>query len=96
MIWLAIFSLLVGAVLAQRFKVVVLVPATVMVLATATGTGFVQAQSAWWTILLAVAGTASIQIGYLAGLGIRYFLEASAPDAPPSFTAGASSRHPAR
>ena len=56
MILLAVISLLVGAVLAQRFKVMVLVPATGFMLVAAMGTAFVQAHTAWWTILVAAAG----------------------------------------
>jgi hypothetical protein len=96
MILLAVISLLVGAVLAQRFKVMVLVPATAFVLITAVGTGFVQIHAVSWTILTAAAGVASMQLGYVVGLGIRCILEAPSSEAPRSFRPSASSaRHPA-
>ena len=97
MILLAAISLLVGAVLAQRFKVMVLVPATGFMLVAAMGTAFVQAHTAWWTILVAAAGVASLQIGYFIGLGIRCVLEeAPLSETPRSFKPSASSaRHPA-
>jgi len=97
MIWLAIIGLLVGAVLAQRFKIMVLVPATAMALAAAASTGLVQVHSAGWTISIAAAGIASLQIGYFIGLGIRHVIEAPVSEAPRSFRPSASSaRHPAR
>ena len=96
MILLAAISLLVGAVLAQRFKITVLVPATAFMLVAAVGTGFVQAHTAWWTILIAAAEVASLQVGYFIGLGIRCVLEAPLSETPRSFRPSASSaRHPA-
>jgi hypothetical protein len=47
MIWLSIISLAVGALL-QRFKIIVLVPATLMVVVVAIGAGVVQTSGAWF------------------------------------------------
>ena len=94
MLLLAIISLLTGAVLAQRFKIMVLVPATALVLATAAAAGLAQAHSAWWTILVAAMGSASIQVGYIVGLGMRYVLKAPLSDRPQSFRPSESARHP--
>jgi hypothetical protein len=97
MILFAIICLLVGAVLAQRFKIMVMAPATAFVILTAVCTGVMQSQTAFWTILISVAAGASMQIGYVIGLGIRYVLEAPLSESPQSFKASASSaRHPAR
>ena len=93
MIWLATISVLAGAVLAQRFKVVVLLPATAMVLAGVAGTAVVQVHTAWWSVAMAAAGISGMQLGYFIGLWLRFVLEAAASEAPPSF---ASSTHPAR
>lgn len=72
MILLAMVSLLVGALLAQRFKVLVLIPATAIVLGVALGTGVTHAHSAWSMILTVGMAATSIQIGYLIiGSGVR-------------------------
>ena len=42
MIWLSMISLAVGALLAQRFKVFVLVPAILVVLVVTIGAGLAQ------------------------------------------------------
>ena len=97
MILLVIISLLVGAVLAQRFKIMVLVPATAILIVAAVISGFMQSHNASWTILIAAAGGVSMQIGYIIGLGIRYVLEAPLSETSRSFKASASSvRRPAR
>src|SRR5437899_1324367 len=77
---LIIPSLLVGALLAQRFRIMFVIPATTVALAATVGIAVAQAQTVWWTILTAVAASTSVQIGYLIGLGIRHVLEA-APEA---------------
>ena len=73
MILLAMVSLLVGALLAQRFKVLVLIPATAIVLGVAFGTGVAHAHTAWSTILTVATAATSMQIGYLIfGSGVRH------------------------
>ena len=49
MLLLAMISLLVGAVLAQRFKIMILIPATGIMLVAAVGAGGAQAHTVWWT-----------------------------------------------
>ena len=71
MLLLAMISLLVGAVLAQRFKIMILIPATGIMLVAAVGAGVAQAHTVWWTILMIAAAGASMQVGYIIGLGIR-------------------------
>ena len=73
MIWLSIISLAVGALL-QRFKIIVLVPATLMVVVVAIGAGVVQTSGAWLTILTIAAASVSIQVGYFVGMLIQYGL----------------------
>jgi hypothetical protein len=96
---LSVISLLIGAVLGQRFKVLVLMPATAIVLVLAVATGVTQAQTAWSIVLTATAAATSMQIGYLIGIGIRHVLAAvwssrSSPLTSP--TASTSARLPAR
>jgi hypothetical protein len=92
---LGILSLLVGAVLAQRFKVMVLLPATVMVIMAAAGIGLTQS-SIGSTMLIAAAGGLSMQVGYLFGIGLRYLLETRSTESPQPVRASASARHSAQ
>jgi membrane protein DedA with SNARE-associated domain len=85
MMMLAIVSLLTGALLAQRFKILILIPATVIVLLVAVGTGVVQAHTTWWIMLMAAAASTSMQVGYAIGISIRHVLDA--PVAERSFSA---------
>jgi hypothetical protein len=61
-------------VLAQRFKVLVLVPTIAVAVLLAVGAGIAHADAAWWVVLMAAASVASLQIGYLAGLILRHTL----------------------
>jgi hypothetical protein len=75
---LAIFTFLVGAVLGQRFTVFVLVPAILVTLGVAIGLGIALAQTPGTIVLATVAAVVCLQIGYLAGLGIRQLIQARA------------------
>ena len=99
MITLSIVSFLVGAVLGQHFKVLILMPTTAILIVLSVATGLTQSHSAWWIVLTVAAAAASIQIGYLIGIGIRHVLTAiwssgSSPLASP--TASTSARQSAR
>ena len=94
---LSIVTLLVGLVLAQRFKVMVLMPASVIVTVLAVATGATHAQTAWSIVLVAATAAISIQIGYLIGIGIHHFVDVSSRSsslAAPS--ASTPARHPER
>jgi hypothetical protein len=80
---LLLISLLLGMVLGQRFRVLVLLPAMGIILSVAIGMGLASALGLRPTALLAVGSVVSLQIGYLAGIGLRYFL-AGARGAKPS------------
>ena len=77
MISFSMISFLFGAALGQRFKVLVLVPAMAIVITIALGAGVIQAQGAWWIVLMAVSASTCLQFGYFAGIGVRQFLEAA-------------------
>jgi hypothetical protein len=99
MIILSTVSLLVGALLGQRFKVMILMPATAIVLAIAIGTGVTHAYTAWSIILMAGAAVTSVQIGYLIGIGVHRVLAAALSTRSPSLvspTASTPVRHSAR
>jgi hypothetical protein len=84
---LAMVSLLVGALLAQRFTVMALVPATAIVLVLAFGTGVTHAHTAWSMVLTAGTAVIGMQIGYLVlGSSIRRVLA--------RVLSGRSSHHP--
>ena len=99
MIMLSIVSLLVGAALGQRFRVLVLMPATAILLAFAVGIGVAHAYTVWSIILMVAVTTTSVQIGYVLGIGIRHAMAAvwssgSSPLAAP--TPSTAARQPAR
>jgi hypothetical protein len=72
MLMLSLICLLVGAVLGQRFKVQVLIPA--MALAMAAAAGLAHASTFWQILGAVLVATTSLQIGYVAGVGIRYLI----------------------
>jgi hypothetical protein len=72
MVWLSIVSLSIGALLAQRFKIIVLVPATFAVLVIAIAVGVAQASSAWLIVGMIGAASVCIQAGYLVGMLIQH------------------------
>lgn len=98
MILLSMVSFLVGALLGQRFKVMVLMPAITIVLVLAVGTGVTLDYTAWSIVLTAAAASTSLQIGYLIGIGIHHVLMAalSSRSSPlTSHTGSTPARHPA-
>jgi predicted neutral ceramidase superfamily lipid hydrolase len=72
-----LISLLAGMVLGQRFRVLVLIPATAILLPVAVGAGIAHYDAMGPIMLLAALAVGSLQIGYLAGIGIRYSLAAA-------------------
>jgi hypothetical protein len=90
----ALLCMLAGMVLGQRFKVLLLVPATALLLALTAAGGALHGDAFWPTALVAVAAAASLQTGYLFGLGIRHALmgnRAASSDA--SLARSAPTRH---
>lgn len=74
MLPLALLCLLVGMVLGQRFKVLILAPSMIITLGIIIGTGIVRAEPPWTLGLSAAAAITALQIGYLVGLGIRQLM----------------------
>ena len=71
---ISIVCLLAGLVLGQRFKVLVLVPATgLMVVLTVVGS-LAGGYALRFLVFVAVAAAVSLQVGYLLGLGIHQVL----------------------
>ena len=71
MIWLPVIALAVGALLAQRFRFVVLVPATLATAVVALGVAATQTSSALSSIAIIVVTSVSMQAGYFAGMLVR-------------------------
>jgi hypothetical protein len=93
MIWLSIVSLWVGALLAQRFRIIVLVPATLTVLVIAIGAGAAQASSAWWIVGMIAAASVSMQLGYFVGMLIQRGLGALSASRSSSLSPTTSARN---
>lgn len=72
-----LISLLVGMVLGQRFKVLAVVPAMAASLLVTIGIGIAHSEGLGRTVLLVALAVASLQIGYLVGVAIRYSLAAA-------------------
>jgi hypothetical protein len=64
---IAMTFMLIGAVLGLRFKVFVLLPATVLSSAAALSAGLAYSDSPWSILLTAALAMATLQMGYLAG-----------------------------
>ena len=71
MFWVPIVGLAVGALLAQRFRIISLLPATLAVALLAFAVATSRASSVSLTILIIVVTTVSMQAGYFAGMLLR-------------------------
>lgn len=85
MVLFTVFCLLVGAGLAQRYKITVLVPTTAVMVGAAIVIAVLQSHTASWAILNIVAGGVSQQIGYFIGLRFHDLLEARHSETARSF-----------
>jgi hypothetical protein len=68
---LTMTAILAGAVLGLRFKILVLVPATVIGSAATLGASITQGNGLWFLLLALVLVISALQIGYLSGAFIR-------------------------
>jgi uncharacterized membrane protein len=92
MVWLSIVSLMAGALLAQRFKISVLVPATIAIAVVAMGVGLTQANGFWSTTLVVAAASVCVQAGYFAGMLVQHGLTALLARRSASFSDTPSAR----
>jgi hypothetical protein len=80
MVLLSISCILIGALLGLRFRVLVLVPATTICIFLVLLVGLSSGAGAAWTVIVAVIASALLQIGYLGGVAISFFVaEADRP-----------------
>jgi len=71
---LVILYLLLGLLLGQQFKVLILVPATAVVAALTIFVDISRGDTFWLIAIMVVVGIVSLQIGYLLGIGIHELL----------------------
>lgn len=76
MISTSIISLLLGATLAQRFKVVALLPAMAGVMLLAMVAEGTPLQGVWWFVRMAAAAAIYLQVGFFIGILARHILVA--------------------
>ena len=67
-----LLGLLIGTILGQRFKVLVLAPALLIILLLAVGAAVVGTNPAWSVGVSAAMAMIGLQLGYFFGIGIRY------------------------
>jgi hypothetical protein len=70
----ALISLMIGMVLARRFKVLVLAPAFMITAVLAIGTGLAHTNATWSIGLTTLVVIVGLQIGYLIGSGMRHVM----------------------
>lgn len=71
MTWVLTASAVVGALLAQRFRIIALLPATLAVAVVAFAVAKTLVSSPSSTVLMIVVTSASMQAGYFVGLLVR-------------------------
>lgn len=69
---LALLCLLAGMVIAQRFKVLILVPTISVALVFTIGTGIARAEPVWTVLAAAAMVVTCVQIGYLLGVAVYH------------------------
>jgi len=77
---LILLSVLVGAVLGLRFKVFVLVPVICGALAIAVVEGIARGDGPLRLVFAMITITASLQLGYILGIVIRFVISAARAD----------------
>ena len=73
----AMTAVLIGAVLGQRFKVLILGPTIIFGLAASVAFGIAHHDSLWSTLLVMALITTALQIGYLGGIVTRFVIAAA-------------------
>jgi hypothetical protein len=71
---LSIVCILIGVLLGLRFRVLVLVPATAICIFLVSLVGPSSGAGAAWTVIVAVIAVALIQVGYLGGVAVSFFV----------------------
>jgi membrane protein DedA with SNARE-associated domain len=95
-ILLAIVCLAAGALLARRFKIIVLVPSTLLLVLVAIGAGLPQTLGIWTIVSMTAVASVCMQTGYLIGMLIQNGLEALLASRTSSFSDRTSARDSVR
>jgi uncharacterized membrane protein YjjP (DUF1212 family) len=69
-----LISLFIGFLLGQRFKVLILVPGLALTLIVTFGAEVARGEAIWAIARMEMALITSLQMGYLAGTGMRHLL----------------------
>lgn len=93
MLAISMICLLLGAMLGQRFTVLVLVPAMAVVMVLSVGAGWAHPHSAWSILKVAGAAAICLQCGYFAGIATRIFLDAMRSRRSSELAAAEPQRH---
>jgi hypothetical protein len=72
----AIIAFIAGAILAQRFRIFILIPLLLLAAGAAIVAVLASAAGGWDFFFAAVAAVVGLQIGYLAGVVLRAWLPA--------------------
>ena len=72
MVLLVGMSFLLGALLGNKFRVLILIPALGAILLTVVAIGIAQADAVWAILITLAAAVSSLQIGYLGGAIMQY------------------------
>jgi hypothetical protein len=62
--------LFIGGVLGFRFKVLILIPAIILIVIVTASIEIAQRQDAWLSALTTVAAVIAVQVGYLGGVAV--------------------------
>jgi len=76
MMTVSLVSFLVGAALAKRYKVMVLIPMTVIALSSSLAIGVTHALTVWSVAIMATSAAICLQTGYFLGMGFHHVLGA--------------------
>jgi membrane protein DedA with SNARE-associated domain len=68
MIWLATVSLAAGAVLAQRFKIIILAPASAALVLVGVSAASPEVRGVWSILVIVVTASVALQVGYFLGM----------------------------
>jgi hypothetical protein len=77
MAMILIFSTLFGAVLGTRFKVFILFPVIACEMLIVAGGAMIIGSGFAWSVTLAAACAAALQLGYLGGVATRFLMIAA-------------------
>lgn len=71
---LSIVYILIGALLGLKFRVLVLVPATAICISLLLLVDLYSGVGAAWTVISALMAAALLQVGYLGGVAVSFFV----------------------